>query len=65
MPQDKEDEDFGQDEPLTVRLRGLLTSYPKGLGILKEFIQNADDAEATEVIFYIDEKPHSVAGYPA
>ena len=38
--------DFGQREPLTVRLRGLIRSYPKGLGILKEFIQNADDAGA-------------------
>ncbi len=38
---------FGQREPLTVRLRGLIRSYPKGLGILKEFIQNADDAGAT------------------
>jgi sacsin len=39
-------------------------SYPKGLGILKEFIQNADDAEADEIVFVIDEQEYEVTGLP-
>jgi sacsin len=55
---------FGQHEPLTTRLHNLVRSYPKGLGILKEFIQNADDAEADEIVFHIDEQKYDVAGLP-
>ncbi len=35
---------FGQHEPLTTRLHNLVRSYPKGLGVLKEFMQNADES---------------------
>jgi hypothetical protein len=38
--------DFGQQERLTVRLKELIRNYPRGVGIIKEFIQNADDAGA-------------------
>ena len=38
--------EFGQTERLTRRLHKLVRSYPPGVGILKEFIQNADDAGA-------------------
>ena len=55
---------FGQQEPLTRRLHNLVRSYPKGLGVLKEFIQNADDAEADEIVFFIDEQQHDTAGLP-
>lgn len=55
---------FGQHEPLTRRLHNLVRSYPKGLGVLKEFIQNADDAEADEIVFLIDEQRLDVAGLP-
>jgi len=55
---------FGQHEPLTRRLHNLVRSYPKGLGVLKEFIQNADDADADEIVFVIDEQQHDVAGLP-
>lgn len=55
---------FGQHEPLTTRLHNLVRSYPKGLGVLKEFIQNADDAEADEIVFIIDEQQFDVAGLP-
>jgi sacsin len=55
---------FGQHEPLTTRLHNLVRSYPKGLGILKEFIQNADDAEADEIVFVIDEQEYEVTGLP-
>lgn len=40
-------EEFGQEERLTVRLRGLVRSYPRSVGIIKEILQNADDAGAT------------------
>jgi len=56
--------EFGQHEPLTTRLHNLVRSYPKGLGILKEFIQNADDAEANEIVFVIDEQGYDVSGLP-
>ena len=41
--------EFGQSERLTIRLKGLIRSYPRGIGLLKEFIQNADDATATQL----------------
>lgn len=41
-----------------------MRSYPKGLGILKEFIQNADDAEADEIEFVIDEQEYDTKGLP-
>ncbi|WP_287523956.1 hypothetical protein [Okeania sp. SIO2C2] len=40
---------FYQSEPLIPRLRGIIRDYPEGVGILKELIQNADDAKATRV----------------
>ena len=52
-------EDAGQCEPLTVRLRNILTSYKDGLTIIKELLQNADDAEATEVNICHDARNHS------
>ncbi len=52
-------DDVGQHEPLTVRLRGLIQTYPKNVGILKEFIQNADDAEASKVRIILDGRTHT------
>lgn len=49
---------FGQKEPLTRRLNGLIRNYPKGVGILQEFIQNADDAGASEVKIVMDWSTH-------
>lgn len=46
--------DFGQREPLAVRIRGLIREYPRDLGLLKEFIQNADDAGASTVHMTLD-----------
>jgi sacsin len=34
------------------------------LGVLKEFIQNADDAEADEIVFRIDEQQYETASLP-
>jgi sacsin len=52
-------DDVGQYEPLTVRLKGLIQTYPKNVGILKEFIQNADDAEASQVRIILDGRQHT------
>jgi sacsin len=48
---------FGQKVPPLVRLlKDILERYPEGGQILKELIQNADDAGATEVAFLLDER---------
>jgi sacsin len=51
---------FGQIEKLTDRIKNILKSYPCDVGILKELVQNADDAKATEVQFIYDKRtlPH-------
>ena len=48
--------DFGQHEDLCDRLNGILKKYPADISIFKEFIQNADDAQATELIFVMDHR---------
>ena len=53
-------EDSGQSEPLTTRLRNILRDYKDGLTIIKELLQNADDAEATEVNICYDARSHNV-----
>lgn len=45
---------FGQTEKLTTRIRGLIHDYPEGLGIIKELLQNADDAGARVVRIVVD-----------
>jgi sacsin len=45
---------FGQKEKLVNRLQRILSGYPCDKEILKEMLQNADDAGATEVHFILD-----------
>ena len=52
-------EDVGQSEPLTVRLKNILTDYKDGLTIIKELLQNADDAGATELNICYDKRYHT------
>ena len=52
-------EDAGQHEPLITRLSNILKEYKDGLTIIKEMIQNADDAEATEVNVLYDSRQHT------
>ena len=52
-------EDVGQSEPLTVRLRNILKDYKDGLTIVKELLQNADDAGASEMNVCYDRRSHS------
>ena len=49
---------FGQKEKLTNRLKRILTAYPCEKEILKELLQNADDAQATEICFIKDPRKH-------
>ncbi|EFJ19830.1 hypothetical protein SELMODRAFT_152901 [Selaginella moellendorffii] len=53
-------EDFGQKVDLTQRIREVLLNYPEGTTILKEMIQNADDAGASQVCFCVDRRRHAV-----
>ncbi|XP_013411447.1 sacsin [Lingula anatina] len=50
---------FGQKEKLTNRIKRILEGYPCDQDILKELLQNADDAKATEVHFVLDPRNHS------
>ncbi|XP_066271266.1 sacsin-like [Branchiostoma lanceolatum] len=50
--------EFGQVEKLTNRIKHLLDAYPFGKEILKELLQNADDAGATEIHFVYDKRQH-------
>ena len=49
---------FGQREPLTNRIKRILAGYPCDKEILKELLQNADDAGATEIHFVKDTRQH-------
>ncbi|HEY9693750.1 MAG TPA: hypothetical protein V6D15_16210 [Oculatellaceae cyanobacterium] len=53
-----EGKSFYQSEPLIARLRGIIRDYPEGVGIIKELIQNADDAQATKVEITLDWRTH-------
>ena len=46
--------EFGQREELHTRLNNILSQYPSDVSIFKEFIQNAEDATASEIAFVID-----------
>ena len=51
---------FEQEEPITTRLHNILNNYPEGAQILKEQIQNADDAGARRISFILDKRTHAV-----
>ena len=48
--------DFGPYEEIVDRLNGILKRYPADTSIFREFIQNADDAQATEIVFVLDHR---------
>ncbi|KAI3696119.1 hypothetical protein L1987_79128 [Smallanthus sonchifolius] len=54
-------EDFGQKVDLTRRIREVLLNYPEGTTVLKELIQNADDAGATKVCLCLDRRYHATS----
>lgn len=51
-------EDRRQKERLTVGLKRLIRSYPEGVTILKELLQNADDAGARRLVLTVDWRDH-------
>ena len=53
-------EEAGQYETLTQRLKNILREYDGGLTIIKELVQNADDAEATEFNICYDARTHNI-----
>ncbi|CAG8565122.1 11422_t:CDS:10 [Rhizophagus irregularis] len=46
--------EFRPREPFTHRLRKILEEYPDGSQILREILQNSDDAKSTEQVFILD-----------
>ena len=51
-----DDSEYGQHEDLCDRINSLLDKYPSDSSIFKEFIQNAEDAEASEIAFILDHR---------
>ena len=49
--------EFGQRVSLVARLRECLANYPED-GLLKEMVQNADDAQATVFRVMFDKRNH-------
>ncbi|KAH6680301.1 hypothetical protein B0J14DRAFT_578321 [Halenospora varia] len=54
--------DNSQQQSLTTALRSVCRDYPAGGTILRELLQNADDAGATIVRFFFDETRHTEKG---
>ena len=51
--------EFGQHEELTRRIQNIIRDYPFDMTILKELLQNADDAKATKMYVILDMRHHS------
>ncbi|KAJ7024296.1 hypothetical protein C8F04DRAFT_163783 [Mycena alexandri] len=51
-------ENFRERADLTKIIKSILDSYPLGNGILRELLQNSDDASATEQTFILDMRTH-------
>lgn len=56
-----EDIPWGQKEELTDRLKSLIEEYADGISVLKEMLQNADDAGATCLKILYDERTNEDA----
>ena len=50
------DSEYGQHEDLCDRINSLLDKYPNDATVFKEFIQNAEDAGASEIAFILDHR---------
>jgi hypothetical protein len=53
-PRKAKGKEFKPREPYTHRLRKILEEYPDGSQVLREILQNSDDAKSTEQIFILD-----------
>jgi len=49
---------FGQHEELTRRIQNILREYPFDITVLKELLQNADDAKAKKMYLILDKRTH-------
>ena len=56
---------FGQREKLTQRIRNILREYPFDITVLKELLQNADDAKATKMFVILDCRNHGNKKVPS
>ncbi len=52
---------FGQHEELTQKIQSILREYPLDITILKELLQNADDAKATKMFLILDMRQHGTS----
>ena len=52
---------FQQHEELTTRIANILRDYAPGPSVLREFVQNADDARARRFALCLDLRTHSVS----
>ena len=50
--------EFGQHEELTQRIKNILDEYPFDITVIKELLQNADDAKAKKLYFILDKRKH-------
>ncbi len=50
--------EFGQREKLPERIRNILRDYPLDITLIKELLQNADDAKATKMYVILDKRQH-------
>ena len=56
---------FGQREDLTQRIKNILSNYPCDITVIKELLQNADDAKATKMYIILDERSHGTDKLPS
>ncbi|KZP24220.1 hypothetical protein FIBSPDRAFT_1042284 [Athelia psychrophila] len=49
---------FGEKPSPTASIAAILSAYPFSVGLLREFLQNSDDAKASEQIFVLDSRSH-------
>lgn len=57
--------DFGPKVDLTATIRNILRNYPEGTAILKELVQNADDAGARTISFCLDKRIYGTEKLPS
>ena len=57
--------EFGQHEELTERIKTILSEYPFGITVIKELLQNADDAKATRMYVILDKRTHATKTLPS
>lgn len=56
--------DLQQREKFTSRVRNVIRDYPFGLGVIKEFLANADDAGAASFAVVLDGREHGQVSLP-